>query len=318
MYIYLIITISLFVLELLYFRVADKCNIVDKPNERSSHTEVTLRGGGIIYWFAALFYFVLHIQDSYLFFTAITLVSFISFYDDIKSLSNKLRFAVQLLAMSIIFYDLQVFELIPWWGIILCYILSVGIINAYNFMDGINGITGLYTIAVFASLLLVNQLVVAFYDADFMIYPILASGVFLFFNYRKKAKSFAGDIGSIAVAFWVIYLLSILIVQTNSLVWLLFLAVYGVDTVCTIVHRLYMKQNIFQAHRLHYYQILCNEQGMSHRIVSLIYAVVQFAISLVVIYTYDCVPSYVLFIGLLLPLVLIYMTKFRLMKVRKA
>ena len=311
---YLIATILLIICMLVYFKVADRYNIVDKPNERSSHTEITLRGGGIIYWFAALFYFILHANENYLFFTAITLVSFISFYDDIKSLPNKLRFGVQLLAMSIIFYDLNIFSIMPWWGIILTYILSIGIINAYNFMDGINGITGLYTITVFLSLLYVNEYIYSFYDKDFMILPILASCIFLFFNYRKKAKCFAGDIGSIAIAFWIIYLLILLIIKTNNIIWILFLAVYGVDSVCTIIHRLYLKQNIFKPHRLHYYQILCNEKKMQHRIVSLSYAILQLIISFTVILTYNRINPSIIFIIVLLPLGLMYCTKFILQK----
>lgn len=311
---YLIFIILLFLLEIIYFKVADKYNIVDKPNERSSHTEVTLRGGGIIYWFAALFYFLLHTQENYLFFTAITMVSFISFYDDINSLSNKLRFIVQLLAISIIFYSLDVFTVLPWWGTIIAYVLSVGIINAYNFMDGINGITGIYTIVVFSSLLYVNEYLYHFYDNDFIIVPILASIVFLFFNYRKKAKCFAGDVGSIAIAFWLIYLLSALIIQTHSIIWILFLAVYGVDTVCTILHRLYLKQNIFKAHRLHFYQILSNEYKIDHRIVSLIYGVVQLIVSLITIYLYEKWPTYISMLIVIIPLSIIYLAKFKLIK----
>lgn len=311
---YLILTILLFASILFYFKIADKYNIVDKPNERSSHTEVTLRGGGIIYWIAALFCFFLHVRDSYLFFIAITMVSFISFYDDIKNLPNKLRFFVQMLAMTVIFYSLNIFEIIPWWGIIIVYVLSVGIINAYNFMDGINGITGLYTIVVFSSLGYVNELVFSFCDKDFIILPILASVVFLFFNYRKRAKCFAGDIGSITVACWIIYLLLMLIIKTESIIWLLFLAVYGVDSVCTILHRLYLKQNIFKPHRLHYYQILCNEKKLQHRIVSVCYALVQLFISCIVIFTYNKISSIFIFIIILLPLVLFYYTKFILMK----
>ena len=55
---YLIILVLLFLAELFYFRIADKCNIIDKPNERSSHTRITLRGGRIIFYFGALGYFL--------------------------------------------------------------------------------------------------------------------------------------------------------------------------------------------------------------------------------------------------------------------
>ncbi|TEB41216.1 UDP-GlcNAc--UDP-phosphate GlcNAc-1-phosphate transferase, partial [Flavobacterium circumlabens] len=135
-----------------------------------------------------------------------------------------------------------------------------------------------------------------FTDASFIIYAMLASMVFLFFNYRKKAKCFAGDVGSIAIAFWVIFLILKLILLTNSIIWLLFLAVYGVDAICTILHRLYLKQNIFEAHRLHFYQILSNEYKIQHRIVSLIYAITQSIISGIVVFFYDKLETVTLFV----------------------
>lgn len=142
---------------------------------------------------------------------------------------------------------------------------------------------------------------------------MIASLVFLFFNYRKRAKCFAGDIGSIAIAFWIIYLALKLILATNSVIWLLFLAVYGVDAVCTIMHRLYLKQNIFEAHRLHLYQVLSNEYKIQHRLVSLFYAVAQIVLSAVVICLYHKVDDLWLFVIIITPLLLIYTLKFYLL-----
>lgn len=301
------------ILMLLYFKVADRYNIIDKPNLRSSHTEITLRGGGIIFWFAALIYFLQNIQTNYFFFTGITLVSLVSFWDDIQSLSNKVRISVHFLAITLIFYDLGVFALMPFYGVTIAYILAIGLINAYNFMDGINGITGLYTLVVMGTLLYVNKNIQFFFDAVFIKYAMIASLVFLFFNYRKKAKCFAGDIGSIAIAFWVIYLILKLILVTSSLVWLLFLAIYGVDAICTIIHRLYLKQNIFEAHRLHLYQVLSNEYKIQHRLVSLYYAITQSAVSALVIFLYQKVNDILLFVIVLSPLLLLYTIKFYLL-----
>jgi UDP-N-acetylmuramyl pentapeptide phosphotransferase/UDP-N-acetylglucosamine-1-phosphate transferase len=297
---------------LLYFKLADRFNIIDKPNERSSHSEITLRGGGIIFWFSALLYFIQHINNNYFFFTGITLVSLVSFWDDIQSLSNKIRISIHFLAITLIFYDLGVFTAFPVFGIIVAYILAIGLINAYNFMDGINGITGLYTLAVLGAILYVNTKIQLFVDGSFIKYGMIASVVFLFFNYRKKAKCFAGDVGSITIAFWIIYLLLKLIIITNTIIWLLFLAVYGVDAVCTIIHRLYLKQNIFEAHRLHLYQILSNEYKIQHRLVSLYYAVVQITISIVVIVLYQKVNDLVLFAIVVVPLLFVYSIKFYL------
>lgn len=310
---YTILGILLMILMLLYFRVANHFNIIDKPNERSSHTEITLRGGGIIFWFSSLIYFIQHLENNYFFFSGITLVSLVSFWDDIQSLSNKIRISVHFLAITLIFYDLGVFNIMPLYGIIITYILAIGLINAYNFMDGINGITGLYTLTVMGSLLYVNKNIQFFIDAVFIKYAMIASLVFLFFNYRKKAKCFAGDIGSIAIAFWVIYLVLKLILLTSSVVWLLFLAVYGVDAICTIIHRLYLKQNIFQAHRLHLYQVLSNEFKIQHRLVSLYYAITQAIVSLIVMFLYQKVQDLLLFIIIIVPLLLIYNLKFYLL-----
>ncbi|WP_264525314.1 MraY family glycosyltransferase [Flavobacterium sp. N502536] len=310
---YTIVGILLMIIMLLYFKVANRFNIIDKPNERSSHTEITLRGGGIIFWFSAFLYFVQNSQTNYFFFAGITLVSLVSFWDDIQNLSNKIRIAVHFIAITLIFFNLGLFSLFPLWGIMITYILAIGLINAYNFMDGINGITGLYTFVVMGSLLYVNNNIQLFSNNDFIKYPIIASLVFLFFNYRKKAKCFAGDVGSIAIAFWIIYLVLQLILRTNSLIWLLFLAVYGVDSICTIIHRLYLKQNIFEAHRLHLYQVLSNEYKIPHRLVSLYYAIVQMSVSIVVIFLYQKVQDITLFGIVIIPLLLIYSGKFYLL-----
>lgn len=311
---YVQITIFLFFLELMYFKIASRYNIVDKPNQRSAHTEITLRGGGILFWFAALLYFAQHLQSNYYFFAGISLVSLVSFWDDIQSLPNKIRLLAHFTAISLVFYNLSLFSVFPIWGVLVGYIFFIGIINAYNFMDGINGITGVYTLVVLSSLLYVNQYIQEFSVIDFIVYPMLASIVFLFFNFRKKARCFAGDIGSIAIAFWVVYLLLQLVLKTDSMLWILFLAVYGVDTIITISHRLYMKENIFEAHRLHFYQILSNEYKIQHRLVALGYGIAQIIVSGLVIFFHDKASDFVIFAIVLLPLIGIYSLKFYLIK----
>lgn len=311
---YTILALVLMILMILYFKVANHYNIIDKPNDRSSHTDITLRGGGVIFWFAALAYFMQNVQTNYFFFTGITLVSVVSFWDDIQSLSNKIRISIHFLAITLVLYDLGVFHEIPFFVILVIYIAAIGFLNIYNFMDGINGITGLYTLVIMGALLYVNKNVQLFTDSSFIKYAMIASLVFLFFNYRKKAKCFAGDIGSIAIAFWVIYFILKLILMTNSVIWILFFAIYGTDGVCTILHRLYLKQNIFEAHRLHLYQILSNEYKIQHRLVALYYALVQIAVSAVVIFLYQKVQDGLIFTIVIAPLFFIYLSKFYLLK----
>src|SRR5690554_382178 len=259
---YGIVLVLLLAAELFYFRIADRFNIIDKPNERSSHNYITIRGGGVIWWVAALLYLLFNLSVTAGWFLAgITLIAGVSFVDDVKGLGQKMRLLFHLLAMSCAFYLAGVFGSYPWWAIVIGYVVFIGIVNAYNFMDGINGITGLYSIAVLASLQYVNLSYGNFVPPDLIWYPMIASLVFLFFNFRKRARCFAGDVGSVAIAFWIVTLLLILIIKTENLIWIGFLMVYGVDAVMTILHRIYLKQNIMEAHRLHFYQILANEKN---------------------------------------------------------
>jgi UDP-N-acetylmuramyl pentapeptide phosphotransferase/UDP-N-acetylglucosamine-1-phosphate transferase len=315
--IYLIVFVLLLAAELFYFRIADRFNIIDKPNERSSHNYITIRGGGVIWWVAALLYLLFNLSVTAGWFLAgITLIAGVSFVDDVKGLGQKMRLLFHLLAMSCAFYLAGVFGSYPWWAIVIGYVVFIGIVNAYNFMDGINGITGLYSIAVLASLQYVNLSYGNFVPPDLIWYPMIASLVFLFFNFRKRARCFAGDVGSVGIAFWIVTLLLILIIKTENLIWIGFLMVYGIDTVITILHRIYLKQNIMEAHRLHFYQILANEKKIPHRLVSLIYFTVQLLCSALIILFYP-VLGWGIFVILLLLLMGLYMIKFPMMNAKK-
>ena len=271
---YLIILVLLFVAELFYFRIADKCNIIDKPNERSSHTSVTLRGGGVIFYFGALVYFLTSGFEYPWFMLALTLVTFISFVDDVHSTSRKLRLLFHFSAMGLMFWQWGLFSL-PWWWIIIALIVCTGIINAYNFMDGINGITGGYSLVVLGGLAYINASIVPFVEPVFIYTVLCGVLVFCFFNFRKKAKCFAGDVGSVSIAFILLFLIGKLIIQTGDFSWIILLSVYGVDSVLTIIHRLMLHENIGLPHRKHMYQLMANELKMPHVVVSGIYMAVQ-------------------------------------------
>ena len=179
-----------------------------------------------------------------------------------------------------------------WWAwalfIVAGLIVCVGATNIYNFMDGINGITAAYSLAVLVPLALVNQA-----DQSLIIVTILSVLVFSIFNFRpkNKAKCFAGDVGSVGIAFILLFLIGQLIMKEADITWLIFLIVYGVDGCCTILHRIMLHENLGEAHRKHAYQLMANELGMSHVTVSLIYMGLQLAISLIMIYL---VPNTVL------------------------
>ena len=229
---YIIILVLLFLAELFYFRIADKCNIIDKPNERSSHTRITLRGGGIIFYFGVLTYFLTSHFEYPWFMLALTLITFISFVDDIRSTSQVLRLVFHFSAMALMFYQWGLFSL-PWWTLFVALIVCTGIINAYNFMDGINGITGGYSLVVLVALAYINEAVVSFVEQDFILTVLCSVFVFNFFNFRKRAKCFAGDVGSVCIAFVLLFFIGKLVIRTEDFSWIILLAVYGVDSVLT-------------------------------------------------------------------------------------
>ena len=271
---YIIVLVLLFLTELFYFKLANKFNIIDKPNERSSHRKVTLRGGGIIFYFGALVYFLANHWEYPWFIVALTLITFISFVDDIRSTSQSLRLVFHFAAMVWMFYQWDLFSL-SWWWIIVALIICTGIINAYNFMDGINGITGGYSLVILVTLAYINAKIVPFTEPALINTVLCSVLVFCFFNFRKKAKCFAGDVGSVSIAFILLFLIGRLIIKTEDFSWIILLSVYGVDTVLTIIHRLILHENIGLPHRKHMYQLMANELKMSHVMVSFIYMVVQ-------------------------------------------
>lgn len=275
---YVIVWAILLVAELVYFRIADKLNIIDKPNERSSHTRITLRGGGIIFYIGALLWFVLHGFAYPWFMLALTLVAFISFVDDVHSVGQRTRLLFHFAAMLLMFYQWGLFS-IGWVWMVPALIVCTGIINAYNFMDGINGITGGYSLVALGALAWANEAVVPFVESHIFLPIFYSVLVFCLFNFRRRAKCFAGDVGSVSIAFILLFLIGKLIIATGDFSWIVLLAVYGVDSVLTIIHRLMLHENIGLPHRKHLYQIMANELHVPHVAVSSLYMAVQIIVS---------------------------------------
>ncbi|WP_425639492.1 MraY family glycosyltransferase [Algoriphagus yeomjeoni] len=255
-----------------------KFKIVDKPNHRSSHVHTTVRGGGILFPFAVIFWWMAFDFQHTWMIIGIVWVATISLLDDIYTISSRIRFAVQFLALSMAFYDLGVFAQINWVALPILYFISLAVINGINFMDGINGITGLYGLVFLGSVLAVDTYL-GIFDQYLIRYEILAICVFLIFNLRKKALMFAGDIGSISLAYVMIYLLIQWYLYSGSWTVILFLLIYGLDSAITIFDRIRKGEKISEPHRSHLYQMLANQAGISHVNIALIYALLQLAIN---------------------------------------
>ena len=315
-----VITALLISAELLYFKVADKFNIIDKPNERSSHSSIVLRGGGIVFLLGVWIWSAFFGFQYPLFLIAVTLAAGISFIDDIRSLSDSVRLIVQFAAMGLLIWQLfSASEDSVLFGngniwlkllfIAAALVVCVGATNIYNFMDGINGITAGYSLAVLLPLMLIN-LKSGFIEQSLLTVTTISVLVFSIFNFRPKgkAKCFAGDVGSVGIAFILLFAIGMLIVKTGDITWLILLIVYGVDGCMTICHRIMLHEKLGEAHRKHAYQLMANELRMSHPMVSCIYMAIQLAVSLGFIYLIPGTPSahWIYLVGTILVLALAY------------
>lgn len=277
---YIVIAVLLLVAELIYFKIADYYNIIDKPNERSSHKTIVLRGGGIIFTIGLwIWSIVFGFQYPWLL-VGVTLAAGISFVDDIHSLPDSLRLVVQFTAMFLVFQEIGLLHWDMWWVVPIALIAAVGGTNIFNFMDGVNGITAGYSLAMLIPITLVNRSI-AFVEESYLIVAIIGVLVFSLFNFRPrgKAKCFAGDVGSIGMALILVFSVGRLMLATGDITWIVLFLVYGVDGTLTICHRIMLHENLGQAHRKHVFQLMANELKMSHVTVSLIYMGLQLAIS---------------------------------------
>ena len=282
---YGVIATLLVLFELVYFRLADHFNIIDKPNERSSHSTIVLRGGGIIFMLGLWIWSVFFGFAYPWFLAAVTLIAGVSFVDDIRSLPDSVRLVAQFVAMGLMFWQLNMLHWEMWWVVLLALVVCVGASNIINFMDGINGITGGNALASLIPIYILNR-ELGFIEESLIVTVILADIVFCLFNFRPKgrAKCFAGDVGSIGIAFILLFLIGQLVMKTGDVTYLIFLLVYGVDGCLTIVHRIMLHENLGEAHRKHAYQLMANELKIGHVKVSLLYMGLQLVVSLGFVY----------------------------------
>lgn len=264
---------------LVYFRIADHFNIIDKPNQRSSHTQPTIRGGGIIF-LLGVWLCVAMAQLPISVAIGITIAGIIGFWDDISPLKQFPRIITHLTGLGLVIYGLSLLSL-PIWVIGCIILFFTAWVNAFNFMDGINGISGLYAITVLITFYLVPEMNHHKHSIELMTAVV---AIFGFFNFRTKARTFAGDIGSISLAFILGYYMLDLIISTGKPQYILFFIVYALDAAFTIFFRLLKRENIFEPHRTHLYQYLANEYAWNHLTVSFVYAFVQLVFNLLLIY----------------------------------
>ena len=288
--IFMVYGLLAFGISLIMSQVMMKANIMDVPGNRSSHKIPTPRSGGI----GIIVAFVMVLLGAYIYgtlegipskpllviFASSLFMGFVGFLDDIRGLTWLTRFLVQLiLATTIVLSGVTVKSLsLPYFGIIdmdiggsiLAVLWIMGLTNAFNFMDGINGISGgvaLIVCIIFLRIVHGNFLVL--FALGLLPFAILG---FLIFNF-PKGKIFLGDSGSQFLGFFFASLGLILPLQEPAIsLWIMPMAffIYLFETAVTIVRRSLKKKTIFAAHRDHFYQLLVRS-GWTHGAVAFLY-----------------------------------------------
>ncbi|MDO3385010.1 glycosyltransferase family 4 protein [Gilvimarinus sp. SDUM040013] len=244
--------------------VVNRLNILDVPGERSSHTAVTPRGGGLSIVLVAIIggVFLLPVQQAWPLLLSSLMIGLVGFYDDYKQASRRLRLAVQLAAailVTLVFYpatlSLEVFQLSGPLLLLLLILWYIWCTNLYNFMDGINGLAGIEAVSVSLAMTFLLGSVSAGWSMYFLLLTGASLG-FLVWNF-PNAKIFMGDTGSaflgaLFAGFSVYCVASENVQQFWALV--IMLGVFVADSTCTLLRRLIQRQRIFDAHRTHAYQ----------------------------------------------------------------
>lgn len=309
-----LVFMTLVVLSYGYIKIAEKFNIIDKPNSRSSHTALTIRGGGILFVFAVLIFFFSNNSQYPYFVFGVLIIGIVSFIDDLITLSSKVRLPFQFLAVFLVLFQIGILAS-AFWIVILVLILGVLFLNIYNFMDGINGITGLYSLSVLFGIYYINRITHVI-NEELLVFSIISLVVFGFYNFRKTARFFAGDIGSISIAMVILFSGLSLMIKLESPMILLLILVYGVDSLLTLLYKVSIRESIADPHRYHLYQKFVDIYKYSHLKISLVYAGLQMLINCIIYYTYkiDIMNQFILFILILLIFIALYVIIFRIIE----
>ncbi len=290
---HIIVPICYILFSIIYLKVAHRYKIYDVPVSRSSHRNQTVTGFGLFVLFGLLIFTICYTRSLNSFFIiGLVMICTISYLDDIVFVKHFIRLIFQLFALTLMTIDLpfEFMEFEKWPIIIACVIFGTGVLNAFNFMDGINGMLGLNSLVILLSFWYLNFNLtdlegnqIQFANPLFLYTIVVGVLVFLYFNLRPTAKVFAGDVGSIGLAFVIFYFMANLVFKTGNYTYLLLFVVLGIDAGLTIIYKLIVRENIFVPHRDFLFKKLVHVGKVKHLKVASIYALLQLAISVFVI-----------------------------------
>ena len=265
-------------------RFGNLVGLMDAPGKRSSHSVLTPKGGGIGILVAFLTVSIFS-GSSWLAWLPAAGLSLFSLYSDRRDLYPRLRLVAQFVA-SVVFlvgsgYFLQtgLADLIV---TMVFAIFIVGTANFYNFMDGINGIAALTGMTAFGFLAYFYWLNTGALDPVALAMVGSCAG-FLPFNF-PRAQVFMGDVGSVLLGF--VFACSVVKFHPSPADFTCmcgFLFMVFADTLTTLYIRFRDAEKLTQSHRRHLYQILCNEGGLAHWKISLIYCFIEILISVMML-----------------------------------
>lgn len=293
--IYFITVIILLLSLYIYFPIARKYSLLAGVNNRSSHKKPVITAAGFIFYLSYVIYMIDCIvfgkEIMWFWFIGLTLLAVVSFIDDLKDVWFLIRLVAQTVAASFLLLQIghdtgivMTASVSQWSAAIMMLIVAVGLFNLYNFMDGLNGMLGGLALSMSVPLLLIDIYVFDarnFVDPEIIGLTIVATLVFLFFNFRAQPKCFSGDVGSIVLGYMMTYFVFSLVVKTGNVAYFLLFSAVLIEAGLTVMQRLFAGDNIFAPHRIHLFQLFCNEFYKSHRLVSGIYAGIQFGFGMV-------------------------------------
>lgn len=277
----------------LYLVLGRKFGLYDHPNGRSSHATPTMTSMGIVLVCSFVFFgFTNNFRLPNLFVIGVLMLATVSFIDDLIFLKHSLRFMFQILALMLVLWDLpigsqnQELMVLAIAGLI----FGIGVINAFNFMDGINGMLLLNSFVILGSFAYLNEFVLdpqgnplKFTDTNFILAMMIAVLVMSVFNVRTKAVAFMGDVGSMTISMIILYLMYCLLLATGNYIYLLLFSIFGIDAGLTVGYKLILRQNIFLPHRDFLFKRLVHIARLPHLKVSVGYALAQLFINALVL-----------------------------------
>lgn len=240
--------------------------------------------GGVLFYVALLISFVVTGFQYPWFFIGLSLITLLSLMDDIKTQHWRLRMNVHTMAMLLMLYEWGLFQHYLIYGF-MALIFCMWMVNAYTVMDKGHGMTVLHSLVTVLALWYINTFQKEFIQEGILEMLVLALLIFGAFNICKKPKIEPNSVGAVALAYTIVFLISMLVIKRREFGPVVLLAVYGVDTVLTFAHLLMNGKAVFQPHRMHLFQLLVDYVKLPPLLVACIYSSIQAVISVGYIFT---------------------------------